>query len=289
MELIDKIYDCRRVATKVKDDVRTVVDSIRREERRVPILAVIQVGDIGASSVYVKNKSKACHDVGVSSIIHKLPFDTTESSLLDLIDRLNNDKYVTGILVQLPLPEHINEYVVTTAIDFTKDVDGFHPSNVGLLNLGDPIFKPCTAAGIEYILDDMGVDLDGKHVVVIGRSNIVGKPTASILTARNATVTLCHSRTAFLEEHIKQADIVVSAVGKAKFLTADMISPNTIVVDVGMNRDEDGKLCGDVDMDMEMLTKVKYCTPVPYGVGQMTVAMLMQNVITAYYYQKEVK
>lgn len=243
-------------------------------------LAVIIVGNDPASRVYVNNKKKACEKVGIRSLEYALPEETTTGELLALIDTLNADKGVNGILCQLPVPKHIDKNAVLDRILPQKDVDCFHPVNVGKLSLGKATLLPCTPAGIIRLLDCSGVELKGKHCVVIGRSDIVGKPMAMLLLQRDATVTVCHSKTADLPAITRQADVLVAAVGKAKFVTADMVKPGAVVIDVGMNRDENGKLCGDVNFD-GVAPVAEQITPVPGGVGPMTITMLMRNTLTA--------
>ena len=238
------------------------------------------MGNNPASRVYVNSKKKACEEVGFSSYEYALPEETTQQELLDLVDVLNNDEKVNGILVQLPLPEQIDENAVINAISPEKDVDAFHPLNVGRIMIGNFAFLPCTPAGVMELIDSTGVDIAGKSCVVIGRSNIVGKPMAMLLLHRSGTVTICHSKTRNLAEICRNADILVAAVGKADFITADMVKEGAIVIDVGMNRRENGKLCGDVKYD-EVSEKAGYITPVPGGVGPMTIAMLMKNTLTS--------
>ena len=239
-------------------------------------LAVVKVGNDPASAVYVRNKEKACEYVGINSKTLALPEETTEEELLNVVKELNEDKNVNGILVQLPLPKHIDESKVLLTIDSTKDVDGFHPVNVGKMVIGEDTFLPCTPAGIIEMIKRTDIDIEGKECVVIGRSNIVGKPMAMLMLKENATVTIAHSRTKGLKEVTKRADIIVAAIGKAKFVTADYVKEGAVVIDVGMDRDENGKLCGDVDF--ESVSKVASAiTPVPGGVGPMTVTMLLVN------------
>jgi len=243
-----------------------------------PGLAVILVGDNAASQVYVPNKVKACEQVGIRSVLEKYPEHLSEADLLDRVDKLNHDPSIHGILVQLPLPAHIDADKVTEAISAAKDVDGFHVANAGALMTGLPCFWPCTPHGCMKMLESIGYNLKGKHAVVIGRSNIVGKPMALMLLQKNATVTICHSATADLKHHCLQADVIVAAVGKRNVLTADMVKPGAVVIDVGMNRDDAGKLCGDVDF--EGIKQVAgYITPVPGGVGPMTITMLLSNTL----------
>jgi methylenetetrahydrofolate dehydrogenase (NADP+)/methenyltetrahydrofolate cyclohydrolase len=253
---------------------RLLTDDIR------PGLAVVLVGDDPASQVYVRNKTRACEEAGIASIEHRLAASTSQAELLALIATLNADRRVHGILVQLPLPRHISSDAVIEAIAPDKDVDGFHPENAGRLATGRPRFVPCTPAGVMRLLDHAGVPLAGKMAVVVGRSNIVGKPVALLLLERHATVTICHSRTPDLGAIIAQADVLIAAVGKPRLITADMVKPGVAVIDVGINRLPDGKLCGDVDFQ-SMLGKASCITPVPGGVGPMTIAMLLESTVRA--------
>ncbi len=245
-----------------------------------PGLAVILVGSDPASQVYVRNKNKACEEVGFYSEMYTLPEETKMEELLGLIDQLNHSPQIHGILVQLPLPKHLDEEKVILAINPEKDVDAFHPVNVGKIMIGNHSFLPCTPAGVMELLSRSGIDVTGKECVVIGRSNIVGKPQAMLLLHANGTVTVCHSRTKNLAEICARADILVSAIGKAKFVTPDMVKEGAVVIDVGINRDENGKLCGDVDFE-NVAPKTSFITPVPGGVGPMTITMLMKNTLTA--------
>ena len=244
-----------------------------------PGLAVVLVGEDPASAIYVRNKERACKKLGMNGTVLRLPEETTQQELLSTVQRLNEDPAVHGILVQLPLPRHLDEREVIRAIDPDKDVDGFHPINAGRLLIGEPGFVPCTPKGVMRLLEIEDVPLSGKHAVVVGRSNIVGKPMALLLLQENATVTICHSRTADLAAHTRRADILVAAIGKPRFITADMVKDGAVVVDVGINR-VDGKLCGDVDFE-PVSQKASYITPVPGGVGKMTIAMLMENAVEA--------
>ena len=246
----------------------------------MPTLAVILVGDDSASQVYVRNKEKACHEIGIRSMIYRLRSDADEEELLGLVEELNEEDSVHGILVQLPLPKHINAQHILRAIDPKKDVDCFHPFNAGKMLEGSDGFLPCTPAGIIEMLHRSGIEIAGKHCVVLGRSNIVGKPMAILMLRENATVTICHSVTKDLKEWTRQADILISAVGKAKMVTIDMVKPGAVVIDVGMNRDAMGKLCGDVDYDA-VSGIAGAITPVPGGVGPMTITMLLQNCLKA--------
>lgn len=273
------IINGKEIAAKVKAEVRAEVEALKAKGAN-PGLAVVLVGNNPASRVYVSNKEKDCAEVGFQSYEYALPEETTEAELLELVEKLNADKNVNGILVQLPLPKQICEQTILHAISPAKDVDAFHPENVGRIMIGDYSFLPCTPAGVIEMLDSTGVDISGKHCVVIGRSNIVGKPMAMLLLHRNGTVTICHSRTKDLAEQTRQADILVAAVGKAGFVTADMVKEGAVVIDVGMNRDANGKLVGDVCYD-EVAAKASAITPVPGGVGPMTRAILMRNTLTA--------
>lgn len=269
------------LSKKIKESIKTTVDCLTNEGKRKPCLVTILVGDNPASKVYVANKEKACNEVGILPIIEHCDENITEESLLYLIKMYNDNQYVDGILVQLPLPQHINTENVLKAIDPKKDVDGFHPENVAKLWLGQDCIKPCTPQGIMDLIDCVGIDLKGKNVVVLGRSNIVGLPVAKMCLDRNATVTVCHSKTKHLGEITKQADILIVAIGKPKFVTSKMVKEDTIIIDVGINRDESGKLCGDVDYD-NIHSKTPYITPVPGGVGPMTIACLLKNTIKCY-------
>lgn len=274
-----QIIDGKKVSAEVKARVAAEVAALK-EKGVTPGLAVIIVGDDSASQVYVRNKEKACAETGMYSEKYALPAETTQEELLNLVKELNGKKEISGILCQLPLPSHLNSDIVINAIDPIKDVDAFHPVNVGKIMIGDYAFLPCTPAGVMELIKSAGVDPEGKNCVVVGRSNIVGKPMAMLLLHKNATVTICHSKTVNLAEITKQADILVAAVGRAKFITGDMIKPGAVVIDVGMNRDENGKLCGDVDFESAEKT-AGAITPVPGGVGPMTIAMLMENTLTA--------
>jgi len=251
-----------------------------KEKGIFPGLAVIIVGDDPASRVYVNNKKKACEDLGIYSEEYALPAETTEEELLCLVKKLNNDDSISGILVQLPVPKHIDEKTILDAINPKKDVDAFHPVNVGKIMVGDFDFVPCTPAGVMELIKESGIDVAGKECVVVGRSNIVGKPQAMLLLHKNATVTICHSKTKDLKEVCKTADILVVAVGRAKMVDESYIKEGAVVIDVGMDRDENGKLCGDVDFE-SACKKASYITPVPGGVGPMTIATLMKNAVTA--------
>lgn len=271
-----KIIDGKALAAQVKARCAAGAQGLARR----PGLAVILVGDDPASRVYVSGKERDCAECGFLSFEHKLPANTTERELLTLIDRLNGDSAVDGILVQLPLPAHLNEEKVLNAISPDKDVDCFHPVNVGKMVTGQPVFLPCTPAGVMEMLRAYEIPVAGRHCVVLGRSNIVGKPMATLLLAQSGTVTICHSKTPDLAAFTRQADILVSAVGRTGLVTADMVKEGAVVIDVAMNRNAEGKLCGDVDF-AAVEKKASYITPVPGGVGPMTRAMLMENLLTA--------
>ncbi|WP_053984964.1 bifunctional methylenetetrahydrofolate dehydrogenase/methenyltetrahydrofolate cyclohydrolase FolD [Niameybacter massiliensis] len=274
-----KIIDGALISTQIKDELKEQV-LVLQDQGIYPGLAVVLVGENSASKVYVGNKKKACEHVGIKSFSYELPEETSEESLLELIETLNADENVHGILVQLPLPRHMDEQKVIATIAPYKDVDGFHVANTGALLVGAPGFVSCTPAGIMELLKRYDVELTGKKCVVVGRSNIVGKPISLLLLRENATVTMCHSKTKNLQEEIKQADVLVVAVGVAKMVTGDMLKEGCVVIDVGMNRDENGKLCGDVDFaSCEGIASLM--TPVPRGVGPMTIAMLMHNCVQA--------
>ncbi len=274
------LIDGKAVSAQVKEQVRIEAEQLREEHGIQVGLAVVIVGDDPASRVYVNNKKKACEAVGFRSFEYALPAETTQEELLDLVDTLNKDEKVNGILVQLPVPKHIDDKAIINAIAPEKDVDAFHPENVGKIMIGDYAFLPCTPAGVMELIDATGVEVSGKKCVVIGRSNIVGKPMAMLLLHRSGTVTICHSRTQDLAAVTREADILVASVGKANFVTADMVKEGAVVIDVGINRLENGKLCGDVDF-AAVEPKASWITPVPGGVGPMTIAMLMKNTLTA--------
>jgi len=271
------IIDGKKIAAELKDELKEKVAELKKNGKEIS-LAVIQVGNDPASTVYVGNKKKACAYVGINSLSHELPENTTEEELLTLIHQLNQNPAVNGILVQLPLPKHIDENKIIQAISPAKDVDGFHPQNVGALSIGQKGFVSCTPAGIIELLKRSQIALEGKECVIVGRSNIVGKPMSILMLRENATVTICHSKTKDLKEVTRRADILIVAIGKAKFITKDYVKDGAVVIDVGMNRDENNKLCGDVDYD-DVLAKVSAITPVPGGVGPMTIAMLMSNCV----------
>ena len=275
-----ELIDGKLVSAKIREKIACDVADFKKETGVTPGLAVIIVGENPASIVYVRNKHKACVEAGMNSIEVKMPETTTEEELLCKIDDLNHDPAVHGILVQLPLPKHIDETNVLNSILPAKDVDAFHPVNVGKIMIGNYNLLPCTPAGVMDLLDYYGVELSGKRAVVIGRSNIVGKPMALLLLERNATVTVCHSRTADISEYTKSADVIVVAVGRPRFLKANMVKPGAVVVDVGINRLDDGKLCGDADFD-NLLDVTSLITPVPGGVGPMTITTLLKNTLSA--------
>lgn len=272
-----ELIDGKRISTMIKDECKKKVEEYKAQGIEI-CLAVIQVGNDPASSVYVNNKKKACAYIGINSLSYELPEETTQEELLSLIRELNERKDVNGILVQLPVPAHIDEKTIINAIDPKKDVDGFHPQSVGSLCIGQPGFVSCTPAGIIQLLKRSDIDISGKHCVVIGRSNIVGKPMALLMLRENATVTVAHSKTKDLKSITRQADILIVAIGKPKFIDASYIKDGAVVIDVGIHRNEDNKLCGDVDFDSAK-EAASYITPVPGGVGPMTIAMLMKNCV----------
>ncbi len=272
------IIDGKQVSSDIKAELATEVAELKKAGIQ-PGLTVVLVGDDPASHVYVRNKEKACELIGIHSVKHELPDTTTQEELLALIADLNSDDLVDGILVQLPLPDQIDQHAVLLAIDPGKDVDGFHPFNVGQLMIGESVFEPCTPSGVIELLKRYDVEISGSHAVIVGRSNIVGKPAAMLLLHNNATVEVCHSRTKDLAAETRRADILVAAIGKPKFITADMVKPGAAVIDVGMNRTDDG-LCGDVDFEA-VKEVASVITPVPGGVGPMTIGILMRNTVTA--------
>lgn len=274
---MSKILNGKQIAEEIKNEIKLEIDNLKIK----PCLAVIIVGKNPASQIYVQNKKLACDRVGIKSITHELPENIQEEKILQLINNLNKDKNIHGILVQLPLPSHIDENKIINAINPKKDVDGFHPLNIGKMMLGEKTFLPCTPAGIIEILKRSEIKIEGKHAVIVGRSNIVGKPVAQLLLNENATISVCHSKTKNLKEITKQADILVVATGKANFITEDMIKKYAIIIDVGINRTEDNKICGDVDFE-NVKNKASLITPVPGGVGPMTIAMLLKNTLEAY-------
>ncbi|HSH43391.1 MAG TPA: bifunctional methylenetetrahydrofolate dehydrogenase/methenyltetrahydrofolate cyclohydrolase FolD [Arenicellales bacterium] len=273
-----RILDGKAISTRIVNEIKTEVDDRRSRGLRAPGLGMILVGENPASQVYVRNKEKSCRKSGVESIMHRIPAETTQAELLALIDELNGDPKVDGILVQLPLPEHIDENAVIERISPEKDADGFHPYSMGRLALGLPGFHPCTPRGIMTLLAETGIDLSGKDAVIVGRSHIVGRPMALELISANATVTVCHSRTRDLESKVAAADIVVAAVGRAQFIRGEWIKPGAVVIDVGINRLDDGSLVGDVAYE-PAAERASWITPVPGGVGPMTVASLLQNTL----------
>lgn len=275
-----KIIDGKAISASIREQIKQDTKGFITKTGVKPGLAVILVGEDPASKIYVRNKKKACEDVGFQSFEYLMPDETPEVVLKELIEKLNRDPAVHGILCQLPLPKHIDEKSVIETISPLKDVDAFHPINVGRIMTGDYNFLPCTPAGIMELIKSTGAEIAGKKCVVVGRSNIVGKPMAMLLLHANGTVTICHSKTADLKKECLEADILVVATGKAKMIKADMVKPGAVVIDVGMDRDESGKLCGDVDFD-EVSKVAGYITPVPGGVGPMTIAMLMRNTYTA--------
>lgn len=274
-----QIIDGKKISAEIKDELKEKVAALKAEGKEIT-LAVIQVGNDPASTVYVGNKKKSCAYIGIHSLAYELPEDTTEGELLSLVEQINESKDVHGILVQLPLPKHINEDKIIKAISPKKDVDGFHPQSVGALSIGQPGFVSCTPAGIIQLLKRSGIEIDGKECVIVGRSNIVGKPMALLLLRENGTVTVCHSHTKNLKEVCKRADILVAAIGKPKFFNHEYIKEGAVVIDVGIHRNENNKLCGDVDYD-DVFSHVSAITPVPGGVGPMTIAMLMYNCVQA--------
>lgn len=274
-----KLIDGKKISGEIKDELKEKVAQLKEKGVEVT-MAVIQVGNDPASTVYVGNKKKACAYIGINSLAYELPEETTQEELLNLVRQLNDREDVNGILVQLPLPAHIDEDTVIRTIAPEKDVDGFHPQSVGLLSIGQKGFVSCTPAGIIQLLKRSGIEIDGKECVVVGRSNIVGKPMAMLLIRENGTVTVCHSRTRDLKEVTRRADILVVAIGKRQFITADYVKEGATVIDVGMHRKEDGKLCGDVDFD-SVEPVAGAITPVPGGVGPMTIAMLMNNCVSS--------
>ncbi len=267
-----KIIDGKALALKLRDELKLKIDALNQK----PGLAVVMVGEDPASQIYVRNKIKACEDLGITSYSYHLPENTPQKAVEDLLDELSADNKVNGILLQLPLPKHFNQDDVMAHIKVKKDVDGFSPENLGLLALHKEKMVACTPLGVMKLLEYEGIEISGKHAVVLGRSDMVGKPMAMLLLNANATVTICHSKTENLKEICQKADILISAIGKAKFVTSDMVKDGAVVIDVGINRDENGKLCGDIDFD-NVKEKASHITPVPGGVGPMTITMLMYN------------
>lgn len=272
-----KIIDGKAISAQIKEELKEKVVKLKEEGKEIT-LAVIQVGADPASSVYVRNKKNACAYIGIQSLAYELPEQTTQEELLALIEKLNQDETVNGILVQLPVPDHIDEDAVIKAIAPQKDVDGFHPQSVGTMSIGQKGFLSCTPAGVIQLLKRSGVEIEGKECVVVGRSNIVGKPMAMLLLRENATVTITHSKTRDLKEVARRADILIAALGKPKFIKEDFVKEGAVVIDVGIHRQEDGRLCGDVDFE-SVAPKASAITPVPGGVGPMTIAMLMNNCV----------
>ncbi len=273
------IMDGKALSLKLKEQMKQRIEQLKQQGIN-PKLVVVLVGDNSASQVYVRNKHKSCGEVGIESEVITMPEQTTQQELLEVVERLNQDETVDGILVQLPLPKQIDEKTVLRSILPEKDVDGFHPVNVGLLSIGDECFAPATPSGIIAMFQEYGIDIAGKNCVIIGRSNIVGKPMAALLLKNHATVTICHSKTEDLASYTRRADVVIVATGHRHTLTADMVKEGAVVVDVGMNRNEQGKLCGDVDYE-EVKEKASFITPVPGGVGPMTITELLENTIQA--------
>ena len=273
------IIDGKMLSLKLKEEMKGRIAQMK-EEGIVPKLVVVLVGNDSASQVYVRNKHKSCGEVGIESEVITMPEETTQQELLEVVERLNQDSSVDGILVQLPLPKQIDEKTVLRAIRPDKDVDGFHPVNIGLLSIGDECFAPATPSGIVVMLKEYGIEIAGKHCVIVGRSNIVGKPMAALMLKENATVTVCHSKTNNLAEITRQADILIVATGRRNTVTADMVKEGVVVIDVGMNRNELGKLCGDVDFE-NVKEKASFITPVPGGVGPMTITELLESTILA--------
>lgn len=274
-----EILDGKKVSAKVREDLKLEVDNLKKEGIK-PKLAVIMVGNDLASKVYVRNKNKACEEIGIEYEEFLLGEETTMEELLNVIDNLNKNQNIDGILLQSPIPKHLDINKAFRAILPEKDVDGFHPINAGRLSIGEKCFVPCTPHGVVKIIEEYNIETEGKNVVIVGRSNIVGKPLIQCMLQKNATVTVCHSKTRNLEEFAKKADILIVAIGKQKFITENMVKEGVVVIDIGINRNEEGKLVGDVDFN-NVSKKASYITPVPGGVGPMTVAMLMENVVEA--------
>ena len=282
-----QIIDGKLLAKKIRENLSKETKRLK-EKGIIPNLAVIMIGNNEASKIYVKNKSRACEEVGIAFKEYLLDNNTSQEELLELIDKLNKDKEINGILLQSPIPKPLNIQEAFNKIDNIKDVDGFNPCNVGKLCIGEDGFIPCTPLGIMRMFEEYKIEIEGKKVAIIGRSNIVGKPMAQCMLSKNATVTICHSRTKELTKEIKDADIIISAVGKRNVVTDDMVKEGAVIIDVGMNRNEEGKLCGDVDFE-NVSKKASYITPVPGGVGPMTIAMLLNNVIKATKLQNNIK
>ena len=284
---MSEIIDGKNLAKEIRESLKVEANKLK-EKGIIPHLSVIMVGDNDASKVYVRNKSKACEEIGIEFKEYLLPNDTKQEELISLIEKLNKDKNVNGILLQSPIPKPLNIQEAFNTIDPKKDVDGFNPYNVGNLCIGQDGFIPCTPYGIMKMFEKYNIEIDGRKVAIIGRSNIVGKPMAQCMLAKNATVTICHSRTRELKKELKDADIIISAAGKRNMVTEDMVKEGAVIIDVGMNRNDEGKLCGDVDFK-KLKEKASYITPVPGGVGPMTIAMLMSNVIKATKEQNNIK
>lgn len=284
---MSEIIDGKNLAKEIRESLKVEANKLK-EKGIIPHLSVIMVGDNDASKVYVRNKSRACEEIGIEFKEYLLPNDTKQEELISLIEKLNKDKNVNGILLQSPIPKPLNIQEAFNTIDPKKDVDGFNPYNVGNLCIGQDGFIPCTPYGIMKMFEKYNIEIDGKKVAIIGRSNIVGKPMAQCMLSKNATVTICHSRTRELKKELKDADIIISAAGKRNMVTEDMVKEGAVIIDVGMNRNDEGKLCGDVDFE-KLKEKASYITPVPGGVGPMTIAMLMSNVIKATKEQNNIK
>ena len=276
----EKIIDGKLVTSKIRQIIKEKTKKIKEEHSRVPGLAAVLVGEDPASQIYVRNKRKSCEDVGIYSEEHKLPESTSQDELLSLINKLNKDDNINGILIQLPLPKHMDESSILNSVAPEKDVDGFHPINAGHLFEGKPKFIPCTPHGIIKMLEYYNIDIEGKNAVVLGRSNIVGKPAAILLLQKNATVTICHSRTKNLNEVLMDADIIVAAIGRAHFVKKEMVKKDAVIIDVGINRLDTGKLAGDVDFE-QVKDIASFITPVPGGVGPMTITMLLWNTLAS--------
>ena len=276
------ILDGKKIAGEIRQEIKKETEKIFLEKGVKPGLAVIIVGDDPASAIYVRNKEKAAQEVGFHSVVKRYPADTTQEELLAAVDEINNDSDIHGMIVQLPLPKHLNEKEVIKRIDPKKDVDGLHPSSIGALTIGDKGLVSCTPKGCIHLIKETGIEISGKKAVVVGRSNMVGKPVALLLLQENATVTICHSRTKDLKAELQDADIIVAAVGVANLVKGDMVKKGAVVIDVGINRSEEGKLCGDVDFEAAS-ENAGFITPVPGGVGPMTIAMLLSNTLEAFY------
>jgi methylenetetrahydrofolate dehydrogenase (NADP+)/methenyltetrahydrofolate cyclohydrolase len=276
------ILDGKKIAGEIRQEIKKETEKIFAERQIKPGLAVIIVGDDPASAIYVRNKEKAAQEVGFNSVVKRYPANTSQEDLLAAVDEINNDKSIHGMIVQLPLPKHLNEKEVIKRIDPKKDVDGLHPLSIGALTIGDKGLVSCTPKGCIHLIKETGIEISGKKAVVVGRSNMVGKPVALLLLQENATVTICHSRTKDLKAELQDADIIVAAVGIANLIKGDMVKKGAVVIDVGINRSEDGKLCGDVDFAAAS-ENAGFITPVPGGVGPMTIAMLLSNTLEAFY------